>query len=84
MLDFVANQSNMRDSDSVALLSGVISSSPWLRLSRSPPSWVVSMVGLISKVFPDMHFSTPVRTEVRASSFVTLIHCFILRPNGLM
>ncbi|EIM89387.1 lysophospholipase [Stereum hirsutum FP-91666 SS1] len=63
VLDFIANQTNARDPRSIALLSGVIASSPWIRLTRPPPSLAVWGISLISKVFPDIHFSTPVRPE---------------------
>ncbi|KAJ7651359.1 lysophospholipase [Roridomyces roridus] len=44
-------------------ISGVISSSPWITLTNSPPTPALWILGLIGKFFPHMHFSTPTRPK---------------------
>ncbi|KAJ7148740.1 lysophospholipase [Mycena crocata] len=63
VLNYVTSKSTARNKDSVSLISGVISSSPWLLLTHPLPTWFLWIIALISKIFPNMHFSTPLRPE---------------------
>ncbi|KAJ6459412.1 lysophospholipase [Mycena vulgaris] len=63
VLDFVASKSTTRNLDTIALLSGVISSGPWLLLTNPLPTLVLWIFAFMSKVFPNMHFSTPIRPK---------------------
>ncbi|KAI0084182.1 lysophospholipase [Irpex rosettiformis] len=46
--------------ETIALLSGVISSSPLIRVGRKQPSWIVKrLLNSLSKIFPNMPISTP-------------------------
>ncbi|KAJ7606553.1 lysophospholipase [Mycena polygramma] len=63
VLDYVVSTSTARNADSVALLSGVVSSSPWLLLSNPLPILVFWIFAFMSWIFPNAHFSTPVRPK---------------------
>jgi len=38
--------------------TGIIASSPWLRLAKLPPTWLVSIARIINKVYPKLTFNT--------------------------
>ncbi|KAJ7982989.1 lysophospholipase [Mycena polygramma] len=63
VLDYVVSASTTRNAETVALLSGVLSSSPWLLLSNPLPKLVFWIFTLISWVFPNKPFSTPIRPK---------------------
>ncbi|KAJ7223274.1 lysophospholipase, partial [Mycena pura] len=54
VLYYVTSKSAARNRDTIQLISGVISSSPWLLLTNPSPT---------CKIFPNMHFSTPIRPK---------------------
>ncbi|KAJ6535673.1 lysophospholipase [Mycena capillaripes] len=63
VLDFVVSTLTTRNEDTIPLISGVISSSPWLLLTNPLPALMFWIFALISKIFPNMHFSTPIRPK---------------------
>ncbi|KAF8157749.1 lysophospholipase [Mycena galopus ATCC 62051] len=61
VMDYVTSKSGDCRSNAASFVSGVISSSPWIHLTNEIPTPVVWIFALINKIYPSMHFSTPVR-----------------------
>ncbi|KAJ7767959.1 lysophospholipase [Mycena maculata] len=63
VLDYVTSASPKLSKEIVGQLSGVISSSPWLLLTHPLPTVFLWIFAIISRFFPNMHFSTPIRPK---------------------
>ena len=69
MLGFATRQESPPSKETIGLLSGVIASSPLVRIARNQPSPpVLLFLKFLAKFFPHMALSTPIQVRVCASS----------------
>lgn len=67
-LGFATRTEAPPSAETIALLSGVIASSPFVRISHQPPAVVVWALGVLSKIIPNKQLSTPVQDKVWSMS----------------
>ncbi|KAJ7083589.1 lysophospholipase [Mycena belliarum] len=63
VLDFIVSKTTARDKATISLLSGVISSSPWILLSNPLPTFIFWIFALFRIMIPNVRFSTPIRPK---------------------
>ncbi|KAI0308462.1 Alpha/Beta hydrolase protein, partial [Amylostereum chailletii] len=63
VLSFATRTESPPDKETVAMLSGVIASSPLVHITKPPPSALVRLLTMVGKVFPNTVLSTPVQDK---------------------